>query len=237
MTNQPQHDLTPHPDRPETWPSFNPLIIAHDVGHTRDRSTAVVGGGSPYQTGVTGILETRELPQGLYGSARASALAAVDRKYHNNTLIVADLTNEASYGEFLHQTFGPRVIGLQITRYGNGMEMERRPVGNGVMPVYTLGRSQMIDHFHSLMATNMVRLIKGPESQRAFEQFHNLQLEMRDTGKVYSCLPGHHDDLAISYCMLAWAAGHPHASSWYNRGFANRRPSPPAQNFGWGAFT
>ena len=31
-----------------TWPSFSPLIIAHDVGRSRDRSTAVVGGNSPY---------------------------------------------------------------------------------------------------------------------------------------------------------------------------------------------
>jgi hypothetical protein len=28
---------------PNTWPSFRPLIIAHDVGRIRDRSTAVIG--------------------------------------------------------------------------------------------------------------------------------------------------------------------------------------------------
>jgi hypothetical protein len=31
-----------------SWPGFKPLIIAHDVGRSRDRSTAVVGGDSPY---------------------------------------------------------------------------------------------------------------------------------------------------------------------------------------------
>jgi hypothetical protein len=29
-----------------TWPYFAPAIIAHDVGRSRDRSTAVVGGNS-----------------------------------------------------------------------------------------------------------------------------------------------------------------------------------------------
>jgi hypothetical protein len=30
-----------------------------------------------------GITELEELPQGLFGTARASALAAVDRRYNN----------------------------------------------------------------------------------------------------------------------------------------------------------
>ena len=71
--------MTFHPDQPETWPVFKPLIIAHDVGHTRDRSTAVVGGNSPLQSQLIGITEFEQLPQGLFGSARASALAAVDQ--------------------------------------------------------------------------------------------------------------------------------------------------------------
>ena len=75
-----------------------------------------------------GIKEFEELPQNQFGSARASALAAVDRRYHCNALIVADLSNDASYAENLPETFGPRVIGVQIGRYGNGMEFERRPV-------------------------------------------------------------------------------------------------------------
>ena len=42
--------IFPHPDKPDTWPGFRPAIIAHDVGRSRDRSTAVVGGNSPTGT-------------------------------------------------------------------------------------------------------------------------------------------------------------------------------------------
>ena len=64
-------------------------------------------------------------------SARASALAAVDRRYHNNALIVADLSNDATYAEVLLETFGRRVIGVHISRHGDGMNVERRPVKHG----------------------------------------------------------------------------------------------------------
>ncbi len=238
MTPQPQTDQAqqPHPDQPETWPIYYPLIIAHDVGRTRDRSTAVVGGGSPFQSLVLGILDLRELPHGLYGSTRASALAQVDRHYLNNALIVADLSNDASYGEDLYQTFGPRVIGLQITRHGDGITVEHRPVGQGSMLIYTIGRTHLIDQFHSLMATRMVRFVKGPDSERAFAQLNNLQTEMRESGTVYTTLPGQHDDLGISCCMLAWAHRHPHLRSWATRAFADRLPRPkprPISGAGW----
>src|SRR3954464_14460188 len=95
-----------NPDDVKSWPVFRPLIIAHDVGRSRDRSTAVVGGNSPAQPRLLGITELEELPQGLYGSARASALAAVDRRQQCNSLIVADLSNDATYGEVLYDTFG-----------------------------------------------------------------------------------------------------------------------------------
>ena len=61
------------------------------------------------------------LPQGLYGSRRASALAAIDHRYYNNALIVADLSYDPTYAEVLFETFGPRVIGLTISRNGDGM--------------------------------------------------------------------------------------------------------------------
>ena len=109
-------------------PLSSPLIIAHDVGRSRDRSTAVVGGNSPFQPRLLGIQEAEELPQGLFGSARASALAAIDRRYDANALIVADLSYDPTYAEVLFETFGPRVIGLQISRHGDGMNPERRPV-------------------------------------------------------------------------------------------------------------
>ena len=101
----------------------DPLIIAHDVGRSRDRSTAVVGGNSPFQPRLLGIRELEELPQGLYGSARASALATIDRRYNSNALIVADLSNDATYAEVLFEIFGARVIGVQISRTGDGMNL------------------------------------------------------------------------------------------------------------------
>ena len=86
-----------HPDVVASWPIFKPQIIAHDVGRSRDRSTAVVGGNSPCGRRLIGIGEAEELPQGLFASARASALAVVDRRHHNNALIVADVSNDATY--------------------------------------------------------------------------------------------------------------------------------------------
>jgi hypothetical protein len=154
-------------DDPNTWPVFRPPIIAHDVGRSRDRSTAVVGGLGPFEPSLIGIQEAEELPQGLYGSARASALAAIDRRYYSNALIVADLSNDATYAEVLHETFGPRVIGLQITRHGDGMNAERRPVKHGSMLVYTVGRSYLLEAYHSLLQSGQVRIVDGPTMRRA----------------------------------------------------------------------
>jgi hypothetical protein len=123
--------MTFNRDDPNTWPCFKPLIIAHDVGRSRDRSTAVIGGNGPFQPRLLGIKELKELPQGLYGSNRASALATIDRRYYSDALIVADLSNDATYAEVLYETFGPRVIGLHISRNGDGMNHERRPVKQG----------------------------------------------------------------------------------------------------------
>jgi hypothetical protein len=223
-------------DDPNTWPSFRPTIIAHDVGRSRDRSTAVIGGNSPFQPRLLGIRELEELPQGVYGSGRASALAAIDRRYENNGLIVADLSNDATYAEVLFETFGPRVIGLQISRYGDGMNAERRPVKNSAMLVYTIGRTHLIELFHTEFQSDQVRMVDGSMSRRAYEQLEGLETEFRDTGVVYACPPGQHDDLGISCAMLAWAARHPHLSTWVNTGLSTRRPRRSSQKFSWGAF-
>ena len=47
-------------------------------------------------------------------------------------LIVADLSFDPTYADVLYETFGKRVIGLQIGRYGDGRTFERRPVKDGV---------------------------------------------------------------------------------------------------------
>jgi hypothetical protein len=132
--------MTFNREDPTTWPMFRPTIIAHDVGRSHDRSTAVVGGLGPFEPTLLGVTEFEELPQNQFGSARASALAVIDRRYYSNALIVADLSNDASYADNLLETFGARVIGLQIGRHGNGMEFERRPVKGSAILVYQIGR-------------------------------------------------------------------------------------------------
>jgi len=224
-------------DDPNTWPAFWPLIMAHDVGRSRDRSTAVIGGNSPFMPRLLGIRELEELPQGLYGSARASELAKIDRRYNSNCLIVADLSNDATYAEVLFETFGARVIGLQITRHGNGNDAEWRPVKNSAMLIYTIGRSYLLELFHSELQSNQVRFVDGPASKRAYEQLVNLETEYRDTGIVYTCPPGQHDDLGISCAMLAWAARHPHLSEWVRILEQSRTPRKPRPKMSWNAWT
>jgi hypothetical protein len=220
-----------------SWPGFKPLIIAHDVGRSRDRSTAVVGGNSPYGQRLLGIRDAEELPQNQFGSARANALAVIDRRYHSNALIIADLSFDPTYAEVLYETFGQRVIGLQISRGGDGMTFERRPVKNSAMPVYTIGRSYLLELFHTQLQSGLVRLSDGVALRRAYEQLNNLEAECRENGRVYSCPAGQHDDLGISCAMLAWAAQHPHLELWFRNLQAARRPRQPRQTYGWAAFT
>ncbi len=227
---------TYNPQDPSTWPGCKPYFIAHDVGHTRDRSTAVVGGNCPYGQRLLGILEAEELPQKLYGSARAHALAAVDHRYQSNALIIADLSYDPTYAESLFETFGTRVVGLHISSHGDGMTCERWPVkSGGSILVYSIGRNYLIELLHSEMLSDLVKFVDGPVIRRGFEQLTNLETELRPSGKVYKCSSGH-DDLGISMAMLAWAAWHPHLEFWL-RGFEPRarRPRPP--KFGWAAFT
>jgi len=171
-------------------PLFKPLIMAHDVGRSRDRSTAVVGGNCPYGPRLVGINEAEELPQNIFGTARASALAVVDRRYGCNALIIADLSNDATYAEVLLETFGSRVIGLQISRHGDGMNPERRPVKHGSMLVYTIGRTYLLELFHSELQADLVRFSDRPTMRRAFEQLANLEAEFRESGTVYTWSAG-----------------------------------------------
>lgn len=229
--------MTFNRDDPNTWPCFNPLIIAHDVGRSRDRSTAVIGGNGPFQPRLLGIRELEELPQGLFGSARASALATIDRRYNSNALIVADLSNDATYAEVLFEMFGARVIGVQISRYGDGMDFERRPVKHSAMWIYTIGRTHLIELLHTEMQNDQVRFVDGPMSKRAYEQLMGLETEMRESGTVYSCPRGQHDDLGISCAMLAWAARHPHLREWVRISEQSRRIRKPKAPVNWAPWT
>jgi hypothetical protein len=219
-----------------TWPGFKPPVIAHDVGRSHDRSTAVVGGIAPYGQQLLGIAEAEELPQNLFGHRRANALAAVDARHHGNALIVADLSNDATYAEILYETFGSRVIGLQIGRFGDGMTHQWRPVKGGGLHVYNIGRTYLIELFLKEFRSSQVRMIDTPGVRRAFDQLASLETEFRDSGTVYSCPTGQHDDLGISCAMLAWAARHPHLQIWI-RNFPASRPRQARKSFGWESFT
>jgi hypothetical protein len=189
------------------------------------------------RTYLIGIQEAYELPQGLYGSARASALAVIDRRYESDAVIVADLSSDPTYAEVLLETFGPRVIGLQISRHGDGMNFERRPVKHSAMFVYTVGRSYLLELYHALLQSRQVRIVDGPTTRRAYEQLMALETEMRESGIVYSCPPGQHDDLGISCAMLVWAARHPHLRGWVQITETARRPRTPGPKISWQAWT
>lgn len=224
---------------PRLWPHLHPVLIAHDVGGSRDRSTAVVGGFCGYVPGVLGIKEFNELPQDLYGSARASELAKIDARYDRNALIVADLSNDTSYAEHLMEFFGPRVIGLHIGPHGDGMQGARQPVGRGGSILkYHVGRSHLLEALHSNLQAGRVCFADSPEARRAFAQLEALESEMRESRIVYKCLPGQHDDLGISCAMLSWAAYHPHLEYWMGDILAARRPRRrPQPKISWAAWS
>jgi hypothetical protein len=222
-----------------SWPLYKP-IIAHDVGRSRDRSTAVVGGNNPVGHRQLGILEAHELPQNLFGSERANALATIDRQYNHHSLIIADLSNDATYAEILVQTFGCRIVGLQISRHGDGLGAERRSTRYGPLWVYTIGRTILLEQLHREFQSDLIRLGTSPEIRRGFEQLANLEVEYREGGAVYQCAPSQHDDLGISFAMLNWAAQHPHLHMWMRDvevALRPRRRTPSNQRSAWAAFT
>lgn len=137
----------------------------------------------------------------------------------------------------LQETFGPRVIGLHITRFGDGMTPEHRPVNRGAMLVYTIGRSYLLELFHAELQSRQVRFVDGPECRRALAQLTELETELRDSGTVYKCPPGQHDDLGISCAMLAWAAQHPHLEAWLRPIEDRHRPRRRYKQYSWAAFT
>ncbi len=213
------------PDDPRTW-SMKVRIIAHDVARSHDRSTAVIGGNCPVNLGsrLLGVNDFVELPVGLYGSELASALAAIDQTYNRDCLIVADLSNDATYGETLYDTFGPRVIGVQIGRSGDGRTGDPRRVRHGFIPVYNIGRTFLLELLLAELRNHRVRFADSAESNRAYEQLEALEVEQRESGTVYKCPSGQHDDLAVSLAMLAWAAQHLDLDYWTRPIFDAHRP-------------
>jgi hypothetical protein len=81
---------------------------------------------------------------------------------------------------------------------------------------------------------NTVRLLDGAACRRAYEQLTTLEMEYRQSGTIYGCPSGRHDDLAISAAMAVWALEHPHLEYWM-RALEPRRVSKPQQH-GWAPF-
>jgi len=200
---------------PNAWQIFKPTIIVQDVGHTKDRSTVVVGGKTILAPGQTLLKEFEELPQGLFGSPRAAKLKRTDQDYGSKCLIFVDLSFDPTYAEIVAGRIGPeRVIGLKITNAGDGMTCDYWPVKDHAIRVYTIGRSYLFDLLHRELYEDKVRVLGGQASRRAYEQLTMLEMEYRHSGTIYGCASGRHDDLAISCAILVWAAQHPHLEWW-----------------------
>jgi hypothetical protein len=237
FTSEQYERATQTPVHPNMWDFFMPHIIAHDVGHKKDRSTAVIGGPSPLAPDVIGMKEFEELTQGLSGNTRADALAMVDSRYGRKALIIADLSYDPSYADILVERFGARVIGLHITSSGDTMDnWEERQLKRGRILVYKVSRTYLLDLLLREMQNETVRIRHGVNSLRAYEQLMRLEIEFKQNRMIYKCPVGHHDDLAMSCAMLIWAAQHPHLQRWCwplerPRVVRNRRPAPSAA--GW----
>ena len=108
--------LWPMRAAPSAWADDDPSW-AIPIHFIRLRSSAAtVRTGNTYSE----FADVEELPQGLFGSARASALETIYRRNHSNGLIVTDLSFDPTYAEVLFERFGSGVIGLQISRHGCG---------------------------------------------------------------------------------------------------------------------
>ena len=127
----------------------------------------MVGGSSPLAPELVNLRDFNELPQGLYASARAEALAAVDRLYDSKTLIVVDLSNDATYAEVLFERFGPRVIGIHITRSGDG---ERKSGVSVVSEPVTDGVTVVVHEIHDM------RLFRLQMPEKIFTDIRIIQL-------------------------------------------------------------
>src|SRR5215831_189637 len=170
FTSELYERATQTPVHPNMWDFFRPHIIAHDVGHTKDRSTAVIGGPSPLAPGLIGVSKFEELPQGLSGNTRADALALIDSRYPKG-LIIVDLSFDPSYADILVERFGERVIGLRITSTGDTIDnWEVRQLKRGQILVYKVSRTYLLDLLLREMQNEVVRILHSANSVHAYQQ-------------------------------------------------------------------
>ena len=122
-------------------------------------------------------------------------------------------------------------------RHGKGTDFERRQVPGGVIWVYSIGRTTLIENYLAEMERGDMRIVNNEVSRGAYQQLAELEVVDKDTGHFYNCVSGRHDDLGISCAMLAWAARHPHLREWvliFEQSRIIRKPKP---NVSWAAWT
>ena len=132
--------------------------------------------------------------------------------------------------------FGQRIVGVHITRHGDGMDCEHRQVPGGAILVYSIGRTTLIENYLAEVERGDMRIVNNEMSRRAYQQLADLEVVEKETGRFYNCLSGRHDDLGISCAMLAWAARHQHLPEWVRISERSRTKRWPRQQYGWNAF-
>jgi hypothetical protein len=133
--------------------------------------------------------------------------------------------------------FGHRIIGVNITWRGDGMDFTPRQVPGGVIPVYSIGRTTLIEKYLAEIERGNMCIVNNAMSRRAYQQLAELEVVEKETGRFYKCLSGRHDDLGISCAMTSWAARHPHLPEWMRLCERSRTYRKPYKEpYGWKAF-
>jgi hypothetical protein len=130
-----------------------------------------------------------------------------------------------------------RVIGLKITNSSSddGTRFELWSVKGKALRVYFVGRSYLFDLLLRELRDNKVRILDSETSRYAYQQLTMLEMAYRQSGVIYSCPSGRHDDLAISFAIVVWAVLHPHLPVWC-RVLEPRpvyKPRPAPSPLGW----
>ena len=76
----------------------------------------------------------------------------------------------------LFDTFGTRVIGLQITRDGDGMNAGGGRSRKAVCRFTPSDEPICSNYFHGELQSDQVRFADGPAMRRAYEQLANLEV-------------------------------------------------------------
>ncbi len=101
------------------------------------------------------------------------------------------------------------------------------------MPIYTIGRTYLLELFHSPLQADLVRFVDGPMSGAPTGNWRLWRPRCAKAERSTRCPPGQHDDLGISCAMLAWAARHPHLRIWMQPAL----PSRASAYRSWGGVT